>query len=395
MNVVGSANWNAYNPLVMTRLCIIGPTYPYRGGIAHYTTLLTRHLREEEGNEVLLISFSRQYPKWLFPGKSDKDPSKRPLTTEAEYLLDPINPVTWRRTLKRVAKFCPDVVLIPWWHPYFAPSWGILSRAIQRLPNNPKLIFICHNVLPHEQGKMGKFMLPKITKWTLQKGDKFVVHATSDRETLRGILPEAKIEVKSLPMIMDETDTSDVELPVKLPDDRPILLFCGIVRPYKGLDVLLDAFALAIEERPLHLVVAGEFWKNSRPQYEEQITRLGIAEHITIVDEYLPDEVFTAFIDRADVVVLPYKSATQSGVIQAAFGRNTPVITTDVGGLAEVVENGRNGFVVEPNNNEMLLSALLSYFDNDKNLDRDRSRTIIQSMKLRNFKSTTLYSSDM
>lgn len=347
----------------MTRLCIIGPTYPYRGGIAHYTTLLTRHLREEEGNEVLLISFSRQYPKWLFPGKSDKDPSKRPLTTEAEYLLDPINPVTWRRTLKQVKQFQPDVVIIPWWHPYFAPAWGVLSRAIKRFNCKPKLVFICHNVLPHEQSRIGKFVLPKITKWTLQKGNKFVVHATSDKEILLKILPDVEIDVTPLPTIMDATDTSDVELPVKLPDDRPILLFCGIVRPYKGLDVLLDAFAMAIEERPLHLVVAGEFWKNSRPQYEQQITQLDITEHVTIVDDYLTDELFTAFIDRADVVVLPYKSATQSGVIQAAFGRNTPVITTDVGGLAEVVENGRNGFVVPPNNPNKLSEAIKRFLN--------------------------------
>ena len=346
----------------MTRLCIIGPTYPYRGGIAHYTTLLTRHLREEDGNEVLFISFSRQYPKWLFPGKSDKDPSKRPLKTEAEYLLDPVNPVTWRQTLKRIAQFKPDVVIIPWWHPYFAPAWGFLSRAIKRLSDNPKLIFICHNVLPHEQGKIGKLVIPSLIKWTLGKGDKFIVHATSDKVILENILPNKDIQVTPHPTYAELGSTEIVELPVELPDDRPILLFCGLIRPYKGLDVLLDAFALALEERPLHLVVAGEFWKNSRPRYEQQIAQLGIVEHVTIIDDYLPDELFTAFIDRADVVVLPYKSATQSGVIQAAFGRNTPVITTNVGGLAEVVENGRNGLIVPANDPDLLSATIINFF---------------------------------
>ncbi len=345
----------------MTRLCIVGPTYPYRGGIAHYTTLLARHLREDVQNEVLLLSFSRQYPTWLFPGKSDKDPSKRPLTTEAEYLLDPINPLTWRRTLKRIEQFQPDLLVMPWWHPYFAPAWGILSRVVKRRTPELTLIFICHNVLPHEQSKMSRRFLPKIIKWTLGKGDKFIVHAMSDKNILEKIFPKKEICVTVHPTYAELGTTEFVELPVELPEDRPILLFCGLVRPYKGLDVLLDALAMALEKRPLHLVVAGEFWKGSRPQYEVQIERLGISEAVTIVDEYLPDELFAAFIDRADVVVLPYKSATQSGVIQAAFGRNTPVITTDVGGLAEVVENGRNGLIVPVNDSYNLSRALIDF----------------------------------
>lgn len=360
----------------MTRFCILGPTYPYRGGIAHYTTLLARHLRAEVDNEVLLLSFSRQYPSWLFPGKSDKDPSKRPLKSEAEYVLDPINPLTWRRTLKRVSQFQPDVVIIPWWHPYFAPVWGVLSRSIKRLEYHPKLIFICHNVLPHEQSKLSQRILPFIIKWTLQKGDKFIVHATSDKEILETILPDKEICVTPHPTYEELGSTEDVELPVILPEDRPILLFCGLIRPYKGLDVLLDAFALALQERPLHLVVAGEFWKGSRPQYEAQIEKLGISEDVTIIDDYLPDELFTAFIDRADVVVLPYKSATQSGVIQAAFGRNTPVITTNVGGLAEVVADGITGFVVPANSANDLAVTINAYFEGDNNLAQDMGNAI-------------------
>ena len=112
----------------MTRYCLLGPTFPYRGGIAHYTTLFAQHLREE--NEVLLLSFSRQYPSWLFPGKSDKDPSERPLQTEALYELDPLNPLTWRRTLQQIRSWQPDVVIIPWWHPYFAPVWAGLGWGI-------------------------------------------------------------------------------------------------------------------------------------------------------------------------------------------------------------------------------------------------------------------------
>ena len=127
----------------MTRFCLIGPTYPYRGGIAHYTTLLAQHLREE--HEVLLLSFSRQYPAWLFPGKSDKDPSERPLQTEAHYDLDPLNPLTWQRTLRQIRNWQPEVVIIPWWHPYFAPVWAALGRGVQ----------------PHAAAAQAHFYLPQ------------------------------------------------------------------------------------------------------------------------------------------------------------------------------------------------------------------------------------------
>ncbi|HFQ93303.1 MAG TPA: glycosyltransferase [Anaerolineae bacterium] len=349
----------------MTRFCLLGPTYPYRGGIAHYTTLLARHLREE-GHEVLLLSFSRQYPGWLFPGKSDKDPSEQPLRTEAEYILDPINPLTWRRALKRIKEWQPDVVIIPWWHPYFAPVWSVLSRGIKRLDPAPRLIFICHNVLPHEQGKFSKFILPAVIKVTLGKGDSFIVHSQADGEILHSLLPQAHYVVTPLPTYaaLGDVDTTAVELPVTLPEGRPLLLFAGFVRPYKGLDILLDALPLVLAEMPVHLLVAGEFWQGGEAQYRRQIRELGIEEHVTIINEYLPDELLAACIDRADVVVLPYRSATQSAIIQTAFGRHTPVITTDVGGLGEVVEDGRTGLVVPPGNTMALAIAIISYFSN-------------------------------
>ncbi len=343
----------------MTRFCLLGPTYPYRGGIAHYTTLLTQALREEY--ETLLISFSNQYPKILFPGKSDRDPSKNPLHTEAEYLLNPLNPFSWRTALKRMRDWQPDVVIIPWWHPYFAPMWAVLGRSIKRLPSQPKLLFICHNVLPHEQSKISKMVLPSITKGVLRAGDGFVVHSEKDGRLLKQFLPQATVEVATHPTYQAIGKDSVGAVPVDVPDDRPLLLFAGFVRPYKGLDVLLDAMAIVLEKRPLHLLIAGEFWQGSE-RYRTQIERLGISDAVTIIDEYLPDETLAACLERADVTVLPYRSATQSGIIQAAFGHGCPVITTDVGGLGEVVEDGRSGLVVPPGNPQALAAAIERYF---------------------------------
>ncbi len=349
----------------MVRFALIGPTYPYRGGIAHYTTLLARHLRQD--HELLFISFSRQYPGWLFPGRSDKDPSTRPLRTAAEYILDPINPLTWRQTLKRLQAYQPDVVIIPWWHPYFAPAWMAVGRGIKRLPSQPRLVFICHNVLPHEQSRVSKILLPATIRHTLGRGDYFIVHSQMDGQILQQLLPQARYDVTPLPTYAElgDTDTQAVIIPVDIPEDRPLLLFCGFVRPYKGLDVLLEAFAFAIQKRPLHLLVAGEFWQGGETQYQQQINHLDLNDHVTILNDYLPDELLAACIDRSDVVVLPYRSATQSAIMQMALGRECPVITTNVGGLAEAITNDYTGLVVPPENSLALAKAIERYFERD------------------------------
>ncbi len=340
----------------MTRYALIGPTYPYRGGIAHYTTLLAEHLRQE--HEVLLVSFAQQYPSWLFPGKSDKDPSARPLRTEAEFLLDGLNPLTWWRTLRRLRQWQPEVVIMQWWVPFWAPAWAVLARGIKRLPTRPRLLFICHNVLPHEEGRLQR-LLPWLAKLTWGPADSFVVHSQADGALLHRILPSANYQVTPLPTYAGLGAAEPVDFPFTVPDDRPLLLFAGFVRPYKGLDVLLEAMALV--ERPLHLLIAGEFWQGAAA-YRAQIERLGIVDAVTLVDEYLSNEVLAACFQRADVVVLPYRSATQSGIIQLAFGQGKPVITTSVGGLPEVVRHGETGLVVPPEDPAALAAAIEHFF---------------------------------
>ncbi len=342
----------------MMRYAIVGPTYPYRGGIAHYTTLLAEELRRQ--HDVLLISFSRQYPAWLFPGKSDKDPSERPLRTEAEYLLDGLNPLTWWRTLRRLRAWQPEVVVMQWWVPFWAPAWAVLARGIQRLPGKPRLLFVCHNVLPHEEGRL-RPILPGLARLALGPADGFVVHSHADGEILREILPQAVYQVSPHPTYAPLGAVTAAEFPFVVPDDRPLLLFAGFVRPYKGLDILLDALPMVLAQRPVHLLVAGEFWQGSA-NYQAQIARLGLDNVVTLVDKYLPNEVLAACVDRADVVVLPYRSATQSGIIQLAFGLGTPVITTNVGGLAEVVHHGKTGLVVPPEDSHALAAAINRFF---------------------------------
>jgi glycosyltransferase involved in cell wall biosynthesis len=342
----------------MPRFCLIGPTYPYRGGIAHHTTLLALHLRAN--HETLFISFTRQYPGWLFPGRGDRDPSQTPLRTETEYLLDSINPLSWRRTLSRVAEWSPDVVVMPWWVPFWAPAWAALGRGIKRMRPAPALLFICHNVLPHEHSPLDRSAL----RLALRYGDGFVVHSKSDSEQLLSQFPGARITVTPHPTYAALSESDPPAVSLDLPDDRPLLLFCGFVRPYKGLDILIEAMPTILESRPVHLLVAGEFWQSDAP-YREQIDRLNVGEAVTLVNRYLTNEELSAFLALADVLVLPYRSATQSGIVQLAFGRQKPVITTDVGGLTEAVVNGRTGLVVPPEDPPALAAAVNRFFDED------------------------------
>lgn len=362
----------------MTRYCLIGPTYPYRGGIAHYTTLLAQQLSQMAEHDLLLISFSQQYPSWLFPGRSDKDPSKRPLTVPAEYLLNPLNPFSWWRTLRRIRQWQPDVVVIPWWHPYFTPVWTTVSQLLRRSKPAPTLLFICHNVFPHESSWFDRLAL----KVTLSASDGYLVHAQSDADKLRSVFPKADIRVNPLPTyqaIGAETAVrqSQTAVSLSLPTDKPLLLFMGFVRDYKGLDTLLAA--LPHVQTPIHLLVAGEFWQGEAA-YQEQIDALGIANNVTLLNKYLPDEELTACLSQANVVVLPYRSATQSAVVQLAFGHGVPVITTNVGGLAEAVTDEQTGLVVPPEDPYALAEGINRYFDEDleemfrQNIEVENSR---------------------
>lgn len=341
------------------RICLVGPTYPYRGGIAHYTTLLARHLAADFEHEHLLISFKRQYPRWLYKGASDRDTSRLPLRTEAEYLLDPLNPLSWRRTSGRIAAWQPDIVVMFWWVPFWAPVWSILARAIKRLRPAPRLVYICHNALPHEASRFDRLAM----RAALSPADGLLAHAESDAAELRRLFPRKPVAVSPLPTFAD-VGGSPAELPLALPTGRPLLLFCGFVRPYKGLDVLLEALPTVLAQQPVHLLVAGEFW-DDEGDYRDQIRRLGLEEAVTVDNRYIPDEELSAYLRAADVVVAPYRQATQSAVVQLAFGHGRPVITTDVGGLSEAVEDGRTGLVVPPEDPVALAGAINRYLDED------------------------------
>ena len=176
------------------RICVVGPTYPYRGGIAHYTTLLANHLRSA-GHITKLYSYTRQYPRFLFPGKTDKDPSTTPLRTECEYVLDPTNPLTWWQLCRKVRADAPDVLVLQWWVPYWTPCLTFVSRWIKR-NTKIKVLYICHNVMPHDGGGT---LDRRFAMTVLRRGDAFIVHSEQDRFRLLALLPKANVMKVFLP----------------------------------------------------------------------------------------------------------------------------------------------------------------------------------------------------
>lgn len=347
------------------RIVVVGPTYPFRGGIAHYTTLLVRHLRQA-GHMAPLYSFTRQYPRWLFPGKTDKDPSSAPLRVDCEYILDPINPITWWQLYRRVLADNPELLVLQWWVPYWTPCLTAIASLIKR-NTKIKIAFIVHNVIPHDGGGI---LDRRLALTVLRRGDALIVHSEQDRHRLLALLPTARVVKAAHPTYAPLAEHSgaakqrNLRQELGLPDGTPVLLFFGFVRPYKGLEFLIQAMARIRERLPAHLLVVGEFW--SAPDfYLHYAEEFGVEQHMTIVNRYVPNEELQPYFDLADVVVLPYVSATQSGVAQLAFGFNKPVITTRVGGLAEVVHDGENGLIVPSQDSDALADAVLRFYCDD------------------------------
>lgn len=319
------------------KFVLIGPVYPYRGGIAHYTTMLCRALRER-GHKVLMVSFKRQYPSWLYPGRSDKDPSKKPLTVEdARYWIDSLNPLTWLRTFWRIRRYQPDVLILQWWTTFWAPVWfvlGILNRLFLRKP----LVYICHNVLPHET----QWWDPWIARAVLRWGTRFIVQSEEQKELLVGLIPKSSVIVVPLPMYGMFADGKIAQKEARerlgLPLDVPVLLFFGIVREYKGLQDLLAALPGVREQLGrVILVVAGEFWDDKRP-YLDMIERLGISDLVIIEGRYIPNEEVPLYFSAADVLVAPYRRVTGSGAVQMARGFGIPVITTGQKDICSILQ---------------------------------------------------------
>ncbi len=349
------------------RWVLIGPVYPFKGGISHYTGLMYRALSKE--HDVTMISYKMQYPKILFK-KEQRDYANDTFKVEGTgFLINTANPFNILKIAGDIIRMDPDKVIIQWWHPYFAPCYRILTGKLKRA--GIEITYICHNVFPHERFPMDK----KLTKMALKKGDKFILHAQGEVNDLLSIKPDASYKVQVHPTYsafnFENMDTGTARKKLSLDPDERIMLFFGFVREYKGLKHLINAVDILKkkyfrEEGSMpKLYIVGDFDGN-KDEYLARIEELKITNDIVIADGYVPDKEVEKYFSAADLVVLPYESATQSGIVQIAYGFEKPVIVTRVGGLPEVVEDGVTGVIVEPFDDDALAEAIFDYFNDDK-----------------------------
>jgi glycosyltransferase involved in cell wall biosynthesis len=341
------------------KIVLVSPSYPFKGGISHYSALLFRHLALR--HSVVWVSYRRMYPRRLFPGKMDRDESRFFPAGDPKRLplLDSLNPLTWVRAASRILGESPDLVIFPWWVSYWAPLYLTLILILKRR-SRARVLFLCHNVIEHESGRLKKWL----TRAVLSRGDYFIVHSAREKEILHRLAgPAAVIDTPHPSYGAFNTESlSKAEAKKRIGvDDKRIVLFFGFVRRYKGLTYLLRSMPAVMREVPLKLLVVGEFWEDERP-YRELIRKLGLDEHVSLVDRYVRNEEIPAYFRAADLVVLPYTSVTGSGLVQLAFGFNKPVVATRLGALAEAVKDGQTGFLVPPRDPRAIARAVIAFF---------------------------------
>ncbi|MBS4027062.1 MAG: glycosyltransferase [Ignavibacteriales bacterium] len=338
---------------------IIGTAYPLRGGIAHYVALLAKYFQKAK-HHVEIISFKRQYPKILFPGKTQEESGEELFSIKAEMLIDSINPFNWISVGNEIRKRKPDLIVFKYWLPFFGPSYGTIA-AIAKHNKHTKVLMICDNIIPHEK-RPGDSLF---TKYIFHFADSAIVQSDSvenDLLTLFPKLPYRKIPHPVYEIFGESIPQSEARKKIGITETENVILFFGYVRAYKGLDVLLHTMK---NVENITALIVGEFYDNEK-QYRSLAKELNVENKVRFFSEYIANDEVKNYFSACDAVVLPYKTATQSGIAQIAFNFDKPVITTNVGGLAEIVPDGKAGFVVEPNNPEQLATAISKFFSENK-----------------------------
>lgn len=353
------------------RIVIVGPVFPYRAGIAYCTTELAAQLAQND--DVRIESFSRQYPKFLYPGGDDTDSSlrsRRP--ANARFDIDILNPISWLRAAWRLRRDPPDAVIVVWW----IWIWALPYRVIlSLLPRRTRVVLQCHNIGDKEPAAWKRLL----TDWMLRRGHTLLVHAATEADEARRRVPHVPVVTTFLPVHALGGAIPlqvDARRQLGIAVDAKVALSFGHVRPFKGLDIALRAWSEL--RTPVLLLVAGEAWWESESEYRALakelalpvIERDGRASDPARSDRagvrfdfrFIPDSEIATFFSAADVVLAPYRIEAQSGVALTAFHFSRPVIATAIGGLPEIIEPGVNGLLVPPENPHALASAIEAFF---------------------------------
>ena len=349
------------------KVIILGTAWPYRGGLATFNERLARQF-VSEGHEVELYTFTLQYPSFLFPGKTQYTNEPAPADLTIRRVLNSCNPINWLRVGHAIRKAAPDMLICCYWMSFFAPAFGLVSR-IARRNERTRCIALVHNMIPHEPNILDKLFAP----YFVASQDGFVALSESvvgdiekvESQTSRVKRPKTFSPHPIYDHYGERMSKNEACKALNLPADKNYMLFFGLVRAYKGLDLLLGAFGCVKDQLPnLQLIIAGEFYEDE-DKYRAQIAQLGLADRVIIRNEFIPDGDLRKYFGAADLIVQPYKTATQSGVTQVAFHFEKPMLVTNVGGLGEIVHDHQMGYACEPTA-EAIANDVSDYFTNHR-----------------------------
>lgn len=345
------------------KIIIVGTAYPYRGGLAAFNERLTRQFIAE-GHTVELYTFTLQYPKMLFPGKTQFTEDLPPADLPIRRRVHSCNPFNWISVGREICKKQPDLVVFAYWMSFMAPCFGTIARHAKR-NHHTRCIGLIHNMIPHEQNILDKLFPGHFVKAM----DGFTTLSQSVADDINKFDRKGKTKTTAphpiydhYGRLMDKSEARDI---LGLDQEGRYVMFFGFVRPYKGLDLLLEAFGdKRLHDLNVNLIMAGEFYGDPKP-YFDQITRLGIKDRVLLYNDYISDTQVNRYFRACDIVAQPYKSATQSGVTQVAFHFEKPMLVTNVGGLPEIVPDGKIGYVVEPNAHQ-IADALVRFYQENR-----------------------------
>lgn len=344
------------------KIVVLGTAWPYRGGIALFNERLAREF-QKENDEVITYTFTLQYPSFLFPGKTQYSEEPAPQDMTIVRKVSSVNPFNWIKVGRELKKMAPDLIVIGFWLPFMAPCLGTIAR-IARKNGKTKVVSVVHNIVPHEH-RIGDKMF---ATYFCNSVDGFVAMSDSvlnDLTLFDSVKPRVFCRHPLYDNFGKQVDREEALSELGLDTNNRYMLFFGLIRDYKGLDIMLKAYADSrLRKMGVKLIVAGEFYNNAEKYFELE-KELGLEGEVIWHREFVPDSKVRYYFGVADIIVQPYKSATQSGVTQIAYHFEKPMIVTNVGGLAEIVPNGKAGYVVEPDEKE-IADAIVDFFGNNR-----------------------------
>ncbi len=360
----------------MPSVIIIGPAHPLRGGLASFDERLAREW-QTNGWKTEIWTFSLQYPGFLFPGKTQFSEEPAPKDISIKVCINSVNPLNWIKIGNRLKNLKPDLIIVRYWLPFMGPCLGTILR-IAKSNNHTKVICIADNVIPHEK-RPGDTVF---TKYFLKSADAFITMSEKVNQDLRLFENKKPSKVVDHPLydnFGEKIDKSQARIHLGIPEDEKLVLFFGFIRKYKGLNLLLDAFANPLlRNSGIKCLVAGEFYEDEKP-YLEQIEKAGIEKQMLMHTHFISDSDVKYYLSAADVVVQPYIQATQSGVTPLAYHFERPMVVTNVGALPRLVPHGKVGYVCEPNP-ESIADTILKFFEG--NPERFLAQLIEEKKKL-------------